>query len=296
MRLKAALQDMMTCHALRLLAICLPWPVFFPLAKWLSRFEWLFRNETEAAWRVASQVLGAVDERGWKARCRLTRVVDHVDAFIAARASDSWVGRNVVVTGEWPDQACVAVTFHFGTGVWALRHMRSSGRRNAFLSATVTKEAHAQRPCGYQVELAHLKAVETIGGAPIVWVGGSIAKMRKLLREGISIVGLIDVPGVHAKHGSTVRFLGHTARFPTGLLFLAETEQVPLAVFTCKLDYASGKRMLNIHAFDRASPDRMQNVADVLETAIRQESAAWHFWPVLQELVESPPHPLAASS
>lgn len=295
MRLATTLQDMMACHALRLLAMYLPWPVFFSLAKWLSRFEWLFRNETEAAWRVASQVLGEVDERGWKARCRLTRIVDHVDAFIAARASDSWVSRNVVVTGAWPDQACVAVTFHFGTGVWALRHMRSSGLRNAFLSAAVTREAHAQRPCGYQAELAHLKAVEEVGGAPIVPVGGSIAKMRKLLREGISIVGLIDVPGVHAKHRAPVRFLGHAASFPTGLLFLAETEHAPLAVFTSRLDCASGKRVLNIHDAGPASPDRMQKVVAVLETAIVQDSAAWHFWSNLQGLVETPLQPQAAS-
>lgn len=293
MRLKSWIQDWLACYALRFIATHLSWQVFFRLASLSSRIEAFFRDDADSALSMASRFVEIKNARLWKANYRLARIVDQVDAYIARKVDAGWIERNVCVTGTWPEQACVVITFHFGTGVWALQNLRINGRTSAFLTGVITKEAHAARPCGYQAELDHLRVVEEISGSPTVSVGGSIGKMRTLLGNGVAVVGLIDVPGVQPKHRSSVDFFGQQTGFPTGLLYLAETERRPLVVFTCHLDCATGKRMLDIHNLGHVGEGSLQAVVDVLQSAISRESSAWHFWPHLPSLLDCPGQALA---
>lgn len=279
---------------LPLLATVLPWRWFFRVATQLGRGSRLFGEDAETSHRHAREFLPVAEKNAWLAVYRRMRIVDQVDAFFALRRSDRWLDRHMRIVGEeWPPGPVMVLTFHYGEGLWALRHLRRTGHPASFLSAPIVPEAFPGAPGTYRFERRRMAAVAMAGGAPLIYSGGSSAKMEAVLRAGGTVVGLVDVPPPWTR-GSflPVPFLGRTAWFPYGLFRVADRAGVPIVSFICRLA-EDGRRELLIRRLRSQGEDRLREMVAQLEQALVQDSADWHLWPQV-ELFFSPPEAAAS--
>jgi hypothetical protein len=280
------LQDWIECRLLPALAGRMPWPMFFRLGRRLCARPWLFSNETRSSLSAAASFGQVHDPVVWQQNHALVRLVDQVDASISARRSDAWIDRYVEVDGQWPVGPFVGITFHFGAGLWAIRHLRRSGQRAAFLSGPQGPDMFPGHPLRHAFEARRMAEVERAGGAAPIYLGGSLDKMRSALADGVSVIGLIDVAPSLAPVTRPTHFFGRPARFPDGLLHLARSWSLPVAVFVCYPDMQSGRRRLTIRQVDAQRDDALDLVLNVLETSISAAPWAWHFWPAAAEFFD----------
>jgi hypothetical protein len=92
-------------------------------------------------------------------------------------------------------------------------------------------------------------------------------------------MGLIDVPPGQTRHFDRVTFFDEPAWFPIGLLSVALAAKVPVVVFSLRLDYKSGKRLLDVrHISGENETEQLAEVVAYFEDRIRADSVAWHRW------------------
>ena len=281
-------RDVIECRVLPRIAGLLPWRYFFPLARHLCAFPYLFQAEARAGLAEA-KALGHVDNAFvWLRNHRFVRLVDQVDASISARHDDSWLGRHMEIDGQWPMAPFVAITFHFGAGLWAIRHLRQNGASCSFLSAPLRPDIFPGHPLRYAFEVQRMAETERASGKPVIYVGGSFRKLQAALVDGTSIIGLIDVSPKFVPVTETTGFLGRESRFPNGLINLARQNQVPLAVFICYPDVETGRRRLLIRQVDANDPDPLAKIIGTLEDALSTAPWAWHLWPIARDFFSTP--------
>lgn len=265
------------CVVLPAIAVVLPWRLALCGFRALAARGHAFERESQRAFDACRATIRVDDEPAFLRAHALTRVVDHVDPVLSFFRGDRYLDRHVRIEGDvLPDVPCLFIGFHYGTAFWALRHLRRQGRRAAFLAARVT----ARQCAGDRLRLAFMRfrkrCVERAGGAPVIFVGGSRERIAAALRDGTSVVGLIDVPDV--ANATRVSLLGCDVRWPDGLLRLAEAEGVPTVAFVATLDARTGERRVAFHRLPAKRDAALAALATMLDDAIRRDAAAWHLW------------------
>ena len=277
------------CLLLPALAAALPWRVAWPLLRLLTRRGFFFGDGAARAARAAAERGFCADANAWMYAHRLMRIVDQVDPAISSLRGDTWMDRHLVVDGDLlPSRPCILIGFHYGVGFWSLRHLRRHGHRVSFLSVPIDGAHGAGQPLRRAFMRWRIRQVARAGNAPVIYVGGSTDKIRAALREGISILGLIDVPQPSGAGRVPVPFLGSVAYFPDGLVRLAVAEGVPLVAYVARLDPRTGRRRLTLTKLPIGGTDPMQSLAAMLERAVRDDPPAWHFWEFWPLFVETP--------
>jgi len=260
------------------IAIVLPWQLAWRVLRAYAERGNFLHEETERA-RAPCDAQGLVqDVHAWTKRHRLTRLVDHVDPVVSMTRGDRFIDRHVVVAGDpIPAGPCIFIGFHYGVGLWALRHLRRLGHRVSFIAAAVT----AQHFPGQRIAFAYMRlrklGVERAGGAPVIVVGGSGEKIRGALRAGTSVLALIDVPDATTPT-LAVPLLGHDVQLPDGILRIAVSEGVPLVGYVAALDPQTGTRRLRFTRLADHPTQALRALAAMLDAAIREDPASWHFW------------------
>ncbi|MGE5088769.1 MAG: hypothetical protein ACM3QY_06560 [Candidatus Levyibacteriota bacterium] len=278
------------CLLLPALAASLPWRIAWPLLRALARRGFLFGEVAARAAEAAARRGYAKDPAAWACSHRLMRIVDQVDPAISSSRSDRWMASHLTVDGDpLPPGPCILVGFHYGAGFWSLRHLRRSGHRVSFLSRAIDASLAPGQPLRLAFMHWRMRQVEKAGGAPVIYVGGSVDRMRAALREGISVLGMVDVPEPTSTKRAEVPFLGAMARFPDGLLRLAASEKVPLVAYLARLDPQSGCRRLTLARLPLGDEAPMRSLAAQLERAIRDEPWGWHLWEQWPLFIETPP-------
>lgn len=231
------------------------------------------------------------DADAWQQAWRLTRLADHTDLFLALTRGDRWMRRHVRVEGEWPRaDPFLAVTSHWGAGLWSLRHLHRAGNRARFLSRRLDPEE--LRPDPWLERYARLRVWMTARelGAPLIYTGGASAEIATTWARGQSVVALFDVPAPEAR-STIVLPLGRVAmRVPLGLLRLACEHRIPVLMFSVAVDHASGGRTLRIgtaRTYDDPQTLGLE-LASHLERLLELDSAAWHLWPYAPALLLDP--------
>lgn len=278
------------CLLLPALAAALPWRVAWPLLRAFAGRGFFFEDGAARAARAAAERGLCGEAAAWMHAHRLMRIVDQVDPAISSLRGDSWMDRNLSVDGDpLPPGPCVLIGFHYGTGFWSLRHLRRRGHRVSFLSVRIDAAHGAGQPL-LRRAFMHWRVHQVVraGNAPVIYVGGSTDKIRAALREGISILGLIDVPQPAGAGRVPVPFLGSVAYFPDGLVRLAAAEGVPLIAYVAQLDPRTGRRRLTLTKLPIPGEDPMQSLAAILERAVRDDPPAWHFWEFWPLFVKTP--------
>ena len=284
-RLRHEARDLLELVLVPGLAALLPWPVCFRLFRWGCRFDVLYRNECRDALAHA-QAHGCVpgDAARWLQTSRLVTLIDNADFYLSRTRSERWMARHLQVTGEWPapGQASLLCTFHWGAGLWALRHIGSQGLTAHAIVAQHARANFIGRTVRYLYYGARNRENERALGTPGIEVSASPRPIMQALRANQQVIAAVDVPADQVAASEPVSILGHPARVPRGLFRIAAESQVPMFVFLTGIRISDGKRTLQIHRL--SANDDMQHLLReafaLLEEAIIANPAAWHFWKI----------------
>lgn len=273
------------------LAAILPWPLCFRIFHRLVRLKSLYRGEIEALLAGAASIAIVADTKAWGEAAKMVRLVDHADLYLSLFRGDGWLRRYVTVTGDWPagNGPFIAITFHWGAGMWALRHMRSQGRKVSLLVRGVDRKSFTGGRLRYRYAKLRLYEVTRAGGSRIVLSGkSSLHEMKGKLKAGDGVVGLMDVPLGESQNYLAADLLGKQAHFPSGLLHLAANSKVPVVVYSMGLDRQNGRRNLVI-----SPPLQFETEAELLSILatrlgelIYLDSPAWHHWGGVQRFFQ----------
>lgn len=263
------------------LAVFLPWRLAFRIYRRLAAQDWLFHEQTTRALAAAGrQGYAPADDWAWARDYRLVHLVDRADGYLSRFRGQGWLDRHVHISGDaWPNGAFIGVTFHYGAGLWSIRDLRRRGRRASFLSTRFDAASFPGAWIRYVAARWRMREVARISGAPVIYTGGSVDRIRATLAGNIAVLGLLDVPAAQTTLTVPVRFLGRTARFPPGLVRIAREAKVPLALFLMTVDMETGARHLLVRLVAaRTDEDAMEIIIRELEEALRRHSPSWHRW------------------
>jgi hypothetical protein len=267
------------------MALLLPWRLCFPFYRWLAGHDWLYGGETRAAMAAAASHGFVREPRDWAWAYRLMRLVDHADLYLSRFRGRRWMRRHLEVrSGGWPASGgpFLAITFHWGSGLWGLRHLRQSGRPAAVLVRDIPASLFSGRPVlGWYADARTRETAAAGGGGVIHATSGSLAQIRRRFRQGGNVVALLDVPAEEGQKHLECEFLGRRAAFPRGLMHLAVSEKMPVVVYDVSLDRESGKRVLRIDDLGCVDDEKalLALLVARLEAMIRRDPPSWHHWP-----------------
>lgn len=290
-RLKAEAKDAIELVLLPGLAVLLPWPLCFSLFKRLARLRWLYRTQVEAALTQARKYGWAGDdEEHWQWVRRLVTLVDHADYYLVLTRGDGWFKRYFVVQGAWypPTQASFLLTFHWGAGMWSLHHAAAAGLQVHSLVAPVDRKHFAGRWVLRRFAIARTAMMSRISGPPTLDVSASQRPVLKALKAKQQVFAAVDVPADQVSTSQKIQLLGLQTRVPKALFRLAVEQKIPVTVYLVGLQLQDGQRFLRIHQFGIYEDVNalIVDVFQVLDLAIRDNPAVWHFWGQAQRFFE----------
>lgn len=275
------------------LASVLPWSLNYALQKQFSRFPHIYGEETTRA-ESSARASGLCETgRVWRRQYRLNRIVDGADPWVSRFRSDRWLERHVVVEGAWPeDGAFVATSMHWGTGLWAMRHIR---RQRGPVSLVMRPESEWGDSCSWFMRHYYRRVeglIARAGGAPPIYTGsGTRARLEEALKGGRIVMAMLDVPRSLARESSAYEFLGQRAYFASGVVNIAVNLGVPVVPFSIGLDYGSGQRRLRIQPpiVGKDTDQTMIEISTYFDRMVRDQSPAWHLWHLHEEFLPSGP-------
>jgi hypothetical protein len=276
------LRDLLECVIVPATIALLPFRWGLACARacaWLPLYGEYIAGFAEGAARLGF----APDAAALRRRRRLYVLLDHVDLYWNRWRDDAWVLRHVRTLGHWPegDRPFVAVFFHWGFGLSAIRHLGASGRRASLVGRPIDADALAGRPWQLRYARARYAAAAEAGRAPVIFWGGAKAKIAEALAEPRhAVLGAVDVPPTETHSLTPVTLLGKPTRFTHGLVRLARERGVPLVVFSLGLDATGPVLRIDPCIEPDGAPleEVMQSLADRLAGRIADDPAAWSLW------------------
>jgi hypothetical protein len=280
-RAHRALADLFTLFLLPGFIALLPWAVGFRLLRGVARSESLYRLAADPAWDAARRHVHEIDEHEFKFRFRLLRLVDHADVYLTLLRGAGWRQRHVEISGALPSTtAKVFLTYHWGTGNWIWPLLHERGVHAHFLARRAQGRALGHTRLSHSFGRFRAWALARIGSAGPLFTGRSADEIARALHEGRSVVGMLDLPAQRDQSAAAVTLLGARALFPQGLAALAQSTNVPIALFSFGLDFDSGRRHLHVEALPAglAQEEVMRRYAEHLDARLREQPAAWQIW------------------
>ena len=295
-RLQQEGRDLLELVLIPMWAALLPWSWAFRIFKFLARKDFLYREVTDRALQEARRWQwvreGAAEEQHWRWVRRLTTLVDHADLYLSLTRSDRWMQRHLRVEGEWPkhDQAAICCTFHWGAGMWGLRHAHTSGLSPAALVAALQGAHFKGRFVLYVYARLRTWAVKRALHHDTVDVSHSLRPAIQILRNSGQVMAAVDVPSDQVASSEVVRIVGIEARVPKALFRLAAERHLPLWVYSTGFSVSDGRRLLRLKRVDTLDDASLlpTKVFDELSELIGESPASWHFWSEASRIFLSP--------
>jgi hypothetical protein len=293
-RLRAEIRDLIELVLIPGLAVVLPWSWCYRLFRLLSCSEWLYWADGIANCDKAAARGWAPDRAECRRKWRLMSMVDQADFYLAMTRSNAWMRRHMDVDGEWPAAGVPGIlcTFHWGAGMWALRHLGASGLCAHALVGPQRPEMFPGHRLRYQYYRIRNIAVRRALGTEPLDITGSLRTILKALRGGEQIAAAVDVPAYLSSSHQVVPFLGLGARFPRGLFRMAVDQAVPVTIFVNGFRFTDGRRFLRLYQLGVADDvdALMAKVYGYLENLVREEPVAWHFWRISDAFFDAGGH------
>ena len=281
-RLKRESRDLLELVLIPGLAAVLPWPVCFGVFKRLSRWRWLYCEACESALAEAVQRGHCGDADEWIFERRLVTLLDHADHYLFRTRPDAWMGRYVDVYGQWGpgDQAGLLWTFHWGAGMWALRHARVSGMRANMVLAAPSGPDFVGRTVFDKYVRARMRSVHQALERPVIFVPGGMSGLRDALERQEQVAVVMDVPQDQVNITRVTEILGQPVSVPAVLPQMAVDKALPVTVFYMGVNLQTGRRILHVvrlGIFD--DPKALTDAAfSHLDSLLKNSPAAWHLW------------------
>jgi hypothetical protein len=294
---RVQLRDALELVCVPALAVVLPWPLCFRLFRWMAGFGLLYRMPVRHGLAQAQQrgwMLPAEQAR-WARELRLVRLVDHADFYLCATRGATWLRRHVTVDGAWPEpgQAGLLCTFHWGAGMWALRHARAQGLQPHMMLARFNPDHFADHPVLLRYARARTAGVAREGGHATIDPVHSKQPIQAALAAREQIMAVMDVPPDSVRSTRVVEFLGQPIAMPSGLLRVAAEQHVPVTVFSMGIDLNTGHRHLRIRRLEPTNDlsALMPDVFQHMDRLVREAPTLWHFWGEAERIFAKVPAP-----
>lgn len=281
-RLRRELRDLAELVLLPGLAAILPWSLAFKVFKRVARWDVLYDEPSQRA-LVEAQARGCVrDPARWLRDRKLTTLIDHADHYLSRTRGDRWMDRHLDVSGDWPvpTAAAIALTFHWGGGMWAMRHAGRGGIAGHMLVAPLEGRQFEGRSVLHGYIKSRMRTVALTMRRPFIDVSFGMQPIVSALAAHEHVHAVIDVPGDQVNSSQAIDILGMQARVPTALLRLAVERSIPVCVYVGGTDMASGRRFLRIKQLGVPGDldALVREVFSELERNLSEDSAAWHLW------------------
>lgn len=285
-RVRQEARDALELLLLPGLAAVLPWPVAFRVFKVLARCGWLYRAPCRQA-LVSARAMGmAHDEQAWLAERRLITLVDHADHYLFRWRTDGWMRRFVDVSGQWQEagRAGLLVTFHWGAGLWCLRHAAAQGLHPHMLVAATDGPPFEGRWFLRRYVKARMDTVRRASGRPVIYAQGGLPQVRDALAAREQVLVVLDVPPDQVGTTRTVSLLGRPVRVPRVLPSLAVRQNLRLTVVLMNVDLRTGRRVLDLETLEPGADEEALTRAlfERLERVMLSRPASWHLWGEMQ--------------
>jgi hypothetical protein len=281
-RLRHELLDLIEVVVLPALAVLLPWSVAFAIFKGLARWPLLYRAPSQRALAQAQQRGWVADPDAWMRDRKLTTLVDHADHYLARTRSDRWLEKHLDVDGQWsaPGEAEIALTFHWGAGMWGLRSAARSGLKGHMLVAALNSAHFSGHSILHRYIKARTRSIALSLRCPFIDVSTGMRPALRVLKDKQQLFAVIDVPTDQVAASQPVRIAGLPARLPTGLLRLAVDRKIPVSVYVTGIRMDTGRRFLRIRQLGVPGDvdSLVAALAADLDALIRECPPAWHFW------------------
>ncbi len=282
-RLRTEARDLVELVFVPGLAALLPWSWCFPLYKRLAHWPWLYGAQCVEALLQARRY-GCVgdDEAHWSMERRLVTLLDHADHYLYRTRSRAWMRRHLDVQGGWEPGGRPALlwTFHWGMGMWALRHAREHGLRAPMVLAAPSGPDFVGRTVFGCYVRSRMRSVELALGEPVIFVPGGMSGVRDALAQGKQVIVVMDVPQDQVSVTRTTPLLGVPVSVPAVLPQVAVDHALPVTVFYMGIDLSTGRRKLRIASLGvHVDAKSLTDAAfEHLDCLLRDTPAAWHLW------------------
>lgn len=293
-RLRTECRDALELVAVPAVAVVLPWRLGFRVGRRLMVWlPFLYRGAAVQALAQYQQRFAVGDAATWTLVRRLVTWIDHADHYLARTRTDAWMDRHLDVQGQWPQAGTPALlfTFHWGAGMWGLRHAARAGLvPRALVASTEGAPFQGRSVLGWYARARTATVRRALGCEPLD-VSGSLRPAIKTLREGGQVLAAIDVPADQAHSAEPITLMGLSALVPRALHRLAVDQKVPVYVYLTGINPATGRRVLNIVPLGVQGDvgALIQAVFAQLQKALEADAAAWHFWGEAPRFFRNPP-------
>lgn len=281
-RLRREARDLIEVVLLPGLAVVLPWPLCFAVFKRLAYWNWLYREACAPALAQALERGHCTNASAWAYERRLVTLLDHADHYLFRTRSDAWMARYVDVQGHWGagDQAGMLWTFHWGAGLWALRHARVSGMRAKMVLAAPRGPDFAGRTVFRRYVRARMRSVHLALEQPVIFAPGAMAQVRSTLAQQEQVVVVMDVPQDQVQITRLTDILGQPVSVPAVLPQMAVDEAIAVTVFYMGVDVNTGRRPLCVLplGIPRSAEYVTNSAFSCLDSLLKTAPAAWHLW------------------
>lgn len=265
------------------LAAVLPWRWAYRLMRWSTRFLPLYEDAARHALaEYSARFVPHPDAATWLRLRKLVTWIDHADHYLGNTRSDRWMARHLRVRGQWPapGSAALLLTFHWGAGMWGLRHASHAGLApHALVASTEGEPFRGRTVLGWYARARTATVKRALGAEPLD-ITRSLRPALKALHGGGQVLAAIDVPADQSASAENIQLAGLPAAVPRALHRLAVEQRVPVYVYVTGFDVASGQRSLDIIPLGVHTDVHMliQAVFAELEKLLLAQPAAWHFW------------------
>lgn len=259
--------------------------------RFLGRFSQLDDGNTEANWLVAQKTLNlpATQKAAFIKRARMYALVDWADVYWYNSRSERWLSRNVVFEGDpLPRESVMAITLHYGAGLWALPAFSRECSPLGWVHAPVADVVAKGHRITTWLSRWRVRTVRRIPGVSALSTPGALKKMQRCINERGSILGLIDAPFQEKRRCSHIDVLGRPFNMPNGFLRFAVAHHLPVYLFTLTLNEAGDRRVFRGRLLDRSMgvDEMLLELGEWTTESIVNDPAAWHLWRLLDTFTE----------
>lgn len=256
-----------------------------------ARFSQLDDGNTEANWLVAQKTLNIQPEQkeAFIKRARLYALVDWADVYWWNSRSIRWLDRNVLFEGDSiPSEPVMAITLHYGAGLWALPAFSRYSSPLGWVHAPVADVVAKGHRITTWLSRWRVRTVRQIPGVSALSTPGALEKMQQCVTEQGSILGLIDAPFQEKRRCSRIDVLGKRFNMPNGFLRFAVAHHLPVYLFTLTLNEAGDGRIFRGRLLDRSLgfDEMLLELSKWTTESIVYDPAAWHLWRLLDTFTE----------
>lgn len=259
--------------------------------RFMGRFSQLDDGNTEANWLMAMKTLNlpAVQKAAFIKRARMYALVDWADVYWYNSRSIRWLDRNVLFLGDSiPSEPVMAITLHYGAGLWALPAFSRFSSPLGWVHAPVADVVVKGHRMTAWLSRWRVRTVRRIPGVSALSTPGALKKMQRCVNERGSILGLIDAPFQDKSRCSHIDVLGRPFNLPNGFLRFAVTHHLPVYLFTLTLTEAGDARIFRGRLLDRSLgfDEMLIELEKWMTESIVTDPAAWHLWRLLDTFTE----------